>query len=384
MDKDQEVKPYLSKYKDPEARKAYLNEKNKERYQKIKALKSLSKGDENMSANAEIKIKSPIKPVEGGQKDMTDGAFKQALDGLKDIAGDDDDPVIKTINKYGKYLPLVFQFLQGFAQSAQANNAAQVQQMAQIQQQQQRRGVSAPDGWMNMTPLQRMARKYDGSGNETAWYRQGVLYDEQSSGFDDIGAAVRSNRPVAMENTYHGQRMAAQQNAERFKSMAEINRAAENEKWDDKKEEVGAQDLSKAREVPRKDGQPSSINEAIKKDDQPVAETEVKAEEVLKQVGDRLMEDNQKYLGMVLEYFKSRPLKQFEDDLKNAEKTIKEFIDKWGWAIPFQTREAVKRTTFEELEQMLTDQDPEKHKMIVKKKLKPKLRKLWEELQKKA
>jgi len=378
MDKNQKVvKPYLSKYKDPEARKAYLNEKNKERYQKIKALKGLSKGDENMESKSEIKIKSPISP--SGQKEMTDGAFKQALDGLKDIAGDDDDPVIKTINKFGKYLPLVFQFLQGFAQNAQANNAAQVQQLAQMQQQ-QRRGVPPPEGWINMTPLQRMARKYDGSGNLTNWYQQGVLYDEQAAGFDEIGAAVRSNRPVAMESTYHGQRMAAQQNAERFKSMAEINRAADQEIWDKKEE---AQDLSKAKEVPRKDGQPATINEAIQKEE-PVEEAEVKADEVLKQVGEKLMEDNQKYLGMVLEYFKSRPLKQFEDDLKNAEKTIKEFIDKWGWAIPFQTREAVKRTTFEELEKMLTDQDPEKHKMIVKKKLKPKLRKLWEELQKKA
>ena len=96
------------------------------------------------------------------------------------------------------------------------------------------------------------------------------------------------------------------------------------------------------------------------------------------------MEDNQKYIGMVLEYFKTRPIKKFTEDLKDADKTIKEFIKKWGWAIPFQTREAVKRITFEEIEQMLKEQDPEKHKMIIKKKLRAKFKKLWSELQKQA
>ena len=388
MDKNQEVKPYLRKYKNPEKRKAYLNKINKERYHRLKGLKKI-KEDDIMKAEVNIKEESTAAP----QKEMGDQAFKQAIEGLKEIGGEStkDDPIFKVLNAVERYGPLVMQFLKGFT-DRQAEKQAQQIAINQKQGMTENRRVPAPEGWVYMSPIQRLAKKYLASGEVNPWFTQGQLYESGVVGtHSDIDRAVRSNRPVAMESTIHGQRSAAIQSAEKWQSMADLQKAGEQEKWD-KKEDLEKppqeeMDLSNAKEVPRKDGKPGSINEAIaKKDDQqPVAEAEITdAAELLQDLGGKLMEDNQKYIGMVLEYFKTRPIKKFTEDLKDADKTIKEFIKKWGWAIPFQTREAVKRITFEEIEKMLKEQDPEKHKMIIKKKLRAKFKKLWSELQKQA
>jgi hypothetical protein len=86
-----------------------------------------------------------------------------------------------------------------------------------------------------------------------------------------------------------------------------------------------------------------------------------------------------KYLNLVVNYFKTRPLDDFEKDLKNVDETIVKYKDVFD-LLPFQAKEAFKRISTEEIEGMIKESDPEKYKMIVKKKLKGKLAKLWEDL----
>jgi hypothetical protein len=270
------------------------------------------------------------------------------------------------------------QFFKGFAESAQA---AQLKDM-ELKQQQRSNSIQPPPGWLSVSPIQKLNRKYDPAGNITPWYQQGMVFDESLSG-GSIQQAVSSYRPVAMENTVQGQRM-----AQRERSMSDLNKQAENERWDNpeqlSKTPDGQMDLSKAKEVPRSDGAPATINEAIKQEQQlKQPDEEVKATEVLKEIGGKLMEDNQKYLGMFIEYIKSRPIDQFEKDLENAEETIKGFLDKWGWIIPVQTKEMIKRTSYDELKQMVETNAPEKYDLIKKKKLMKKFETMWDELQKK-
>jgi len=74
----------------------------------------------------------------------------------------EDDPILKAIDKYGKYLPLVMQFIQGLQGSIQVQNKPQVPQ------------IQAPEGWLGMSPMQKLNRKY----TMPEWYSAGERYDE--------------------------------------------------------------------------------------------------------------------------------------------------------------------------------------------------------------
>jgi hypothetical protein len=72
----------------------------------------------------------------------------------------DDDPVLKMVDKYGKYLPLVMDFLKGLQGSLAAAQPAAQQ-------------LQPPPGWANMTPMQRLGYKH----TRVEWYNAGEAYE---------------------------------------------------------------------------------------------------------------------------------------------------------------------------------------------------------------
>lgn len=364
---EEEIKPkkkWLEGYKDVEKRKAYMRAYQLQRYH------------EKMNGDFKRKKRKDDDIVQGeedtmpGQKDD----FQTALNSLQDVLGKE-DPVAKAIDKYGKYIPLAFKFIEGFTESMRAHQMSAMQNNPNYQvslQQANSQKVQPPPGWKEMSSMQRLDKKYDGTGEISQWYRAGEAYEAAKG----AGGQVQiSYSPVPMERTVHGQKTAKTGGV----SMAELNRRAEQEQWD------GAP--AGVKEVPRKDGQPSTINEiaARKKAEQTgeeVAGVE-KPEEVLAQVGQELAEDQKMYLNIVIEYFKNRKIEDFEKDVENVEETSSKFEKTFLPILPMQVRHLIKNMAFEELEQALKDSDNNKYELLKKKRMIPKLKKMWNGIQEK-
>jgi hypothetical protein len=344
---------YLWNRKNPIAYREYYNQKVQEANRKKKGLKNIDEIEED-----DIMEKANI-PTSNVPATIPKQEAPQGYDDLfkvfDDLVDDPNDPVIKNIKKYGKYIPLAMKFIQGFTERMQEFNKDKQQQKPPIENQK----VQPPEGWLYMSPLQRMSSKYDAYGNTTSWYRQGEAF-EQSMTVGQVYQQVSSGRPVEMEQTIHGRRQAAMQRSEdNTLTMQELERRANNEKWDS----------TKPQEQPKKE--------------EIIDEKKIDTKEILEKVSESMIDEQKKYLEIIIGYFKTREISKFEQDLKNIDKTVDAFVKKWGWAFPNSVRDMFKRTTIGELKQALTEADPAKMTLIKKKKLEKKLTQMWEEMQKK-
>lgn len=334
---------FADKYKDVEARRAYQRKYQLERYHRQKSLTDV--------ATEGVMETKQIVPVSSGENAPVD-QFGAALNSLAESLGPDDG-VSKFIKKVQPFIPLATSFIKGFVDNMNATRVAQAQPVNS--------GPVPPEGWLYVDGITKLKKKYNPDGSLSQWYLAGEYYDQQVA-LRGVGANVQNGMPVRMEETYHGQREAAiqrrqQQMIQHERTMQDLQR--ESQVFDKKEAQVVASE--------------------------PVQETKAEdisgdqAKQIVQEIAPKLQEDAMKYLNIVVEYFKTRPLDQFENDLKNLDDTLKKykgFID----LLPFQAKEAFKRISSEEIEGMIKESDSEKYKMIVKKKLKGKLAKLWEEL----
>lgn len=370
MDKDSEVEEkrpeYAYHYKDAEARKAYQREYQLRRYyEKIKPKKEKDN------------VKEKLKGESANMEEAKTPNLSEGIGIVTDLLGKD-DPIANAIKKYEKPIMLGLQLLKGFAENMNAYNA---QKQSNKPQQQ---GPQPPEGWLGSSALQRMNRKYLPNGNINPWYAQGLAYENASSGVQGV-----SYNPVDMEATRYGsmeaerQRHNSRDTTMSQKSMADLER--ESNKWDQKPAtQNDGMNIATAKEVERTDKQPKSINEALKlKEEQKQKDIDVpNAEETLQNIGEKLMEDAAKYLNLIKVYFQNRTLKDFEKDLRNVDKTIVQY-ESMVEILPYQAKEAFKSLSFEDWEKLIVDADPDKLILIEKKKLKPKLKKLIEQLKNK-
>lgn len=93
---------------------------------------------------------------------------------IKDVANDvlkpkegEESKFLKVVNKYEKYLPIVGNFVQGFLENMQKQQAMKPKVT-----------VQGPSGWDSLSPLQRMSRKYEPDGSMSDWYRAGEAWEE--------------------------------------------------------------------------------------------------------------------------------------------------------------------------------------------------------------
>jgi hypothetical protein len=93
---------------------------------------------------------------------------RKMLDNPSNKEDNSDDPILRAIDRYGKYVPLIMEFVKGLQGSlAQANQSPQQQQQSRIQ---------APQGWLNMSPMQRINYKY----SRPEWYAAGEAYENMA------------------------------------------------------------------------------------------------------------------------------------------------------------------------------------------------------------
>jgi len=371
MDQDKIIKPkFADKYKDVEARREYQRKYQLERYHKKQALKKISK-DEPMEAQTPKQMNeqtatqdAPIDPV------------NQVLGAITEALGPEDG-VAKFIKKVTPLLPLAKSFVEGFVQNMNAHKAANDPSAKQQQQ-----GPTPPDGWLQIGSMQKLNKKYLGNGNINPWYAAGELYDKQAA-LQGVGANVQNASPVPLAKTIHGSMEARQGNIEAAqaateqKTMRDLER--QSQQWDQK-----PADMSNAPQVERKDGAPTNIDEAMAKkaEEKDPVDGEMsgdQAKQALNELAPILQEDAKKYLDMVVGYFKTRDLKQFEDDLNNVDKMLEQYKPILN-LLPFQAKETFKTISGEELENMIKENDPKKHEMIIEKGLKQELFQLWDEL----
>jgi len=353
-----ELPQYLQGYGDPVKRKAYMKKYMRERYRVRQAAagKPVKTREETIS----MKIDESVDAEMAQAKNMIGDSF----DAIKTIAGKDadEDPVIKAIMKYG---PLALKFLEGFAAAARDQSA---RAQAANAQPPPPRGPTPPPGWIYMSAIERLKRKYTGEGAVTLWYQQGEEYESMTAG------EYVSDRPVGMTATTHGARIAQEdayaQAVARRRAAAYVPATPPPRDMAEIEARTAAQDQA----LPLVKEKPATVTPPPEK----VAETTANAEKLLEETGQAMMEDVRRNLGIVIEYFKTRPLDKFENDLENVEDYIKTWAPILKMTLGFHVKESMKRLSAKDLLVELEKQDPKKAALVKRKKLEKKLTTLWE------
>jgi hypothetical protein len=236
-----------------------------------------------------------------------------------------------------------------------------------------------------MSPIQRLQRKYLPNGQESDWYKQGVLYDSMVGGGEFAGV---SNAPVEMQRTIKGSQEAA------YSNMADLQRASQAD--------VGTVVDNDVPVVPRKDGQPEKIEDCIKKDsedesgrkpvvreeresgEKPVLPSDSLDNDVKDGIVNQVIGETMNYMNIVVSYFKNRPMEQFKEDVANAETTINNFMNGIGRFLPYQIKDVIHSTSFEQLVELVKREAPEKITYLEENSLLPQFEQLWKGIQDKV
>jgi hypothetical protein len=250
--------------------------------------------------------------------ETTTAIVEKTKDLLKDKETGEDDPLIKLVEQIPKYMPLVQQILAGFRDSQIAK------QLQQPQQTGPQRPIP-PQGWLEMSPMERLKRKY----SNPQWYQAGLNYEAQ----EDLLPATQY-----IDATY--QEVATQ-----------------------RQEQISRQNFI---QQPAPIQEPKSIPTIANETHYPKEQKEVKpqGEEIIME----LNKDNAKYIGMATDYINKMTNEQIEEKLTNTEglfaqlKAFKPFI-------PFQIKAMITSTTPQEFQQLIQTQCPEKYKYLQDKKL---------------
>jgi len=254
---------------------------------------------------------------------------------------EEDKQYIDKIEKYitlgEKYLPLVLKFVEGFTTRLQ-------DQSQQTQETQANLITPAPQGWDELSPMQRIGRKYQSDGSISAWYRQGEMHEEQ--------------KQLTPQNT----RQNPTPNLQQYTPPQ-------------------AQEPTSLQELARKHPEPKAIDtEEIKEPQEIKKQEEPKENENMEEVNkliQNLTKDNEIYLKTGFEYLNKMENKELEKHLEKG--TMFEMIEKYKMFIPTQTKTMIKNMEKEHVDKLLQDHAPEKYKYFKKKKL---LEKVFEDFEK--
>jgi len=310
------------------------------------------------------------------------GALKEVFKADKSPSVADDDPVLKTIEKYAKYIPLVVQFMQGF------QTAAKDSAMFTGQGKTQDNTPKAPAGWNEMAAMDKLRFKY----TRPDWYAAGLQYDE----FVQTGQINPQINTSYVDNTYDDtaarrreqmaqrQRMAAGQDGTNPQTLRELSKKYpepplasdtiptesslnhESSKTNDQEKSS----LAHTENLRNADGVAKNAEQQIPKE-------ENQEMELVKE----LQLDNARYIQMGVQFLNGLPMKKFEEHIKNIDGLVakaKPFIP----LIPTQVKGMLQNTPAKEIEEIVKTQCPEKYSWLKKNKKIPKLLELFEKLKK--
>ena len=268
----------------------------------------------------------------------TSDLIKQTEDLLRNKGSEtESDPILKAIDKYGKYVPIVMQFIQGLQGSMQQYNKKDITPK-----------IQPPEGWLNMSPMQKLNYKY----SRSEWYAAGEAYD------------------AAIESGYMNPQINASYVDPTYSQPQNLQALAR------KYPEPPLASNNAPQQTSNSDGAISQERPTVKEKTSEGAET--KPSEAASIVAE-LQQDNLKYINLGADFINRLTDKEFKDHLKNIEALIKKakpFIP----LIPIQVKGMIIQTSKEDLETLFKEKCPEKYAMVVKSKKVKELLEMFEKL----
>lgn len=310
--------------------------KNKEEYNKYMKDYTQRKRDEKKLRDEPVSTDdfSSVNLEKENKPDFDFSSTTKAIETIKDLTGADgkeateDDPILKTIEKYSKYIPLAMKLIEGFKAAAGD---------FQNRQPQEDNSPQPPAGWAAMSPMKRLGNKY----KNPDWYAAGEAYQTYLT-TGAINPAVNINN---VDRSYDD-------GAERRRQAAERNRrqaAGEDQPNPQNLKDLG----NKYPDAPLVEDQPTPTGETMPTNQQ-------QNEEILL----KLQQDNARYLQMGIDYMKKMDQAKFEKTINNIDGLIKKskpFIP----FIPVHVKAMIENTTRQEIEEIFLANCPEKHKWLV-------------------
>lgn len=310
------------------------------------------------------------------------GALKEVF-AKKGESSTEDDPVLKTIEKYAKYIPLVLQFMEGF------KTAAKDSQMFSGQGKTQDNTPKAPAGWLDMGAMEKLRFKY----SRPEWYAAGLQYDEYvqtgqvnpqvntsyvDASYDD--AAARRREQMAQR-----QRIASGQDGTNPQSLRELSKKYPEPPLASDSPPMES-NLNTASQPQQHDQEKSSLahTEDLRTSDGTSKNAEQQTEEKKSEETELVKElqlDNARYIQMGVSYLNSLPMEKFKEHIKNIDGLVakaKPFVP----LIPIQVKSMLQITPATEIEEIVKAQCPEKYEWLKKNKKITKLLELFEKLKK--
>ena len=315
----------------------YMRQKMREKYWRDKGM-----------SEAEIqKKREEFAQKEANKLEIQQEQKEVFVDGLRDLLGEDlpkDDPLFKSVDKYGRYVPVVLKFLDGFLGRVREAKAEQEQQQEQ----------------------QVIPQKPAGYGTiEALRYKDNPAYQRQVEMWEAYLA--NGNQPINITKTpsdYKPQKsnVYGQPTNQEPRSLAELEK-----KYADPPV-ISQQPPAEPQQAPPKpqneEKKPEQVEEQTKVEKLP----EEAATEIAQQAQMQMVhaEINEK-IEMVVNYLNSMTTEEFEKQVKDYEKSQKKMIAKIKMASVFMSstlKGAILGTKPEELEILLKDKCPEKYEYL--------------------
>ena len=265
----------------------------------------------------EKKGRSPIQDDFNGTEGTANiGAIGDIIKETKELFQDknkkdtsEPDPVLNAIEKYGKYIPLVIKFFQGFNDAAKAKE--------QEQQSNNQPKIMCPEGWLSLSPIQKINYKY----SRPEWYNAGLAYDNYMA--NGVNPQVNISY---VDRTYND-------NTARQESLQSLQRKyPEPPLVKDRKEEI-----------------------IESKPEEKINETEIINE---------LQKDNLRYIEMFIDYINSMSEKDFIEKLANLDSLITQ-IEPFISLIPVHLKGTILATPKEDLQKLLQAKCKEKYDLAI-------------------
>ena len=267
--------------------------------------------------------------------------------GTKDPISEEEDPVLKYIEKAMKYLPIIMEAFKGFNMASQNFQASR---------QPQRPSIQPPDGWESMSPIQRLGRKYSAPD----WYEAGERWES----YKETGQISQINTGY-VDPTYN-QAVAQRQQAQNLRDLQQRHPEPPLIKQNEPQQERPPEQ------------EPDFIEKAKQKQGIETGQDKPQGEETT-MIINALREDNNKYVEMAFNYLAGLEMEQFKEYVKNIDK-LKPKFSMLNMLLPFQTKEMIKNTSSEEFVSIFKEKSPDKYKWLQEEKKVPQLKKLFEEL----
>ena len=265
--------------------------------------------------------------------------IKQTQDLLRSKGSPDqeDDPILKAIDKYGKYIPLAMKFFEGLKGS-----------VSQYNKQDQTPKLQAPNGWLNATPMQKLGWKY----TRADWTAAGEAYDAaaEQSGYTN----------PQINNNYVDPTYSAPQDlralARKYPEAPLVNEAPQPAPVEEKPKEKPVEQ---------------------KPEEKKMEEDQAKENQLISE----LQQDNLKYINMGAEFINDLKDQEFSDHLKNVDDLVekaKPFIS----IVPIHVKGMILQTSKDDLKDLFKEKCPDKFKILEKEKSTKKILDLFEALKK--